>query len=309
MIDDGSTDDTSRRVSELKERHSIIHLYSQSNKGQGVARNFGLEKAVMKYVYMMDSDDLLVPGTLLHYVNVLERENAEVVKFNFDTRSESEIDSLRNDKNERISDDTISFMSGFKYINDTLGLSQKTSVWDMLFSRAYAIAVNARFEPALRFFDDFVFTWRLLLPARRIAVSQAIGYHYIQRPASDSHNSERSHVISRQISLPVLSSSLDNLIFRPASSEEERQMNHWLSQKRDWYNFAFWLMVLRNKALSREAALKELKRQTDVGLYPIICPYPSKYPELYPSSATFKVLYRLIQTPSALKCLIRFRLK
>lgn len=55
VVDDGSTDDT-RRV--LGKYHGGIRQLSQSNRGEGAARNAGIAAAVGDYVAFLDSDDI-----------------------------------------------------------------------------------------------------------------------------------------------------------------------------------------------------------------------------------------------------------
>src|SRR2546423_6776486 len=54
VADDGSCDDTARRVSVA----AVVEYYYQGNRGQGAARNHGLRFADGEYVASLDSDDL-----------------------------------------------------------------------------------------------------------------------------------------------------------------------------------------------------------------------------------------------------------
>lgn len=59
IINDGSTDNSLPIIQDLATTDKRIKVYSQENKGQSVARNLGIEKASGKYIYFMDSDDLI----------------------------------------------------------------------------------------------------------------------------------------------------------------------------------------------------------------------------------------------------------
>lgn len=62
IVDDGSTDDTSQVMAELRSRNSdAIRLLQQANAGPGVARQAGLALAEGEFVQFLDSDDLLLP--------------------------------------------------------------------------------------------------------------------------------------------------------------------------------------------------------------------------------------------------------
>ena len=51
-------------VEEYVKSNSSIKLINQINKGVSCARNVGLKEASGKFIYFLDSDDTLVPGTL-----------------------------------------------------------------------------------------------------------------------------------------------------------------------------------------------------------------------------------------------------
>lgn len=60
VVNDGSTDRTEEIVKEYEEREpEKVRLFSQENKGQAEARNFGLTKARGEYIGFVDSDDFV----------------------------------------------------------------------------------------------------------------------------------------------------------------------------------------------------------------------------------------------------------
>ena len=68
VVDDGSCDDTARRVAEV----GGVEYYYQANTGQGAARNRGLRLARGEYVASLDSDDLWDEDFLARSVECLE---------------------------------------------------------------------------------------------------------------------------------------------------------------------------------------------------------------------------------------------
>lgn len=59
IINDGSTDSSGQIIDEFQIKDCRVKYYYQTNQGQSVARNTGLDKATGEYVYFMDSDDIL----------------------------------------------------------------------------------------------------------------------------------------------------------------------------------------------------------------------------------------------------------
>jgi len=62
IVDDGSTDETSRVADELAAlHHNEIRVVRQSNTGPGLAREAGRQAARGKFIQYLDSDDVLLP--------------------------------------------------------------------------------------------------------------------------------------------------------------------------------------------------------------------------------------------------------
>jgi glycosyltransferase involved in cell wall biosynthesis len=61
VIDDGSTDDTSKGLAKMV---SQLRFFSLPRKGVSAARNFGVRQSVGRYIAFLDSDDLWLPRKL-----------------------------------------------------------------------------------------------------------------------------------------------------------------------------------------------------------------------------------------------------
>ncbi len=70
IIDDGSTDDCSDYLERLSDRR--IRVIRQPNRGQGVARNVGLEICQSEFVAMMDADDVALASRLQCQIDFLK---------------------------------------------------------------------------------------------------------------------------------------------------------------------------------------------------------------------------------------------
>lgn len=65
VIDDGSTDNTSEILSQLKSRFdSKLSIYTKSNGGLAATRNFGISKAIGNYLVFLDADDEMCDGAV-----------------------------------------------------------------------------------------------------------------------------------------------------------------------------------------------------------------------------------------------------
>lgn len=79
VVDDGSVDDTARRVAEV----GWCEYYYQDNRGQGAARNRGLRHAKGEYIASLDSDDLWDEDFLSRSVECLEAFDLDFVFTNW----------------------------------------------------------------------------------------------------------------------------------------------------------------------------------------------------------------------------------
>jgi len=80
-IDDGSTDGTLSVLKQYAEAHENITVIADSNHHVGYQRNAGIEAARGKYVYYMDSDDLLEPQCFETLVGCMERCALDLILF------------------------------------------------------------------------------------------------------------------------------------------------------------------------------------------------------------------------------------
>jgi len=69
IIDDGSTDQSATIVLGIKDNR--IHYYKKTNGGVSAARNYGINKAKGEWLVFLDADDLLLPGALVCFMQML----------------------------------------------------------------------------------------------------------------------------------------------------------------------------------------------------------------------------------------------
>ena len=73
LVDDASTDETIKIISELAKADNRIKLFQlPNNSGNGFARNVALKKATGKYIAYLDADDLWFPMKLEKQIQFLK---------------------------------------------------------------------------------------------------------------------------------------------------------------------------------------------------------------------------------------------
>lgn len=78
VIDDGSTDNTLKKITELKSRKLQLLLH-KNNKGKGVAVQTGFKAATGDYIIIQDADLEYNPSDILKLLKPILQEKAQVV--------------------------------------------------------------------------------------------------------------------------------------------------------------------------------------------------------------------------------------
>jgi glycosyltransferase involved in cell wall biosynthesis len=93
IVDDGSTDDTWRYLSQLEARRSNVKIFRQPHTGgPSAGRNRALAEATGQYVFFHDADDYLGADALRRLVGFAQRHDSDVVagRVSWIGRSEAE---------------------------------------------------------------------------------------------------------------------------------------------------------------------------------------------------------------------------
>ena len=89
VVDDASTDDTQKVLLQNYKNNKKVRLFFQNkNKKQGYQRNFGIKKAIGKYIFFLDSDDWLSVGAIIHLLSIAEKYSSEITACGANTISE-----------------------------------------------------------------------------------------------------------------------------------------------------------------------------------------------------------------------------
>ncbi|WP_298488579.1 glycosyltransferase [uncultured Maribacter sp.] len=79
IVDDGSPDNSIRTVNTFIEKFNNIKLIRQKNRGLSIARNTGLNMAIGKYVWFVDSDDTIENNALKLVYEAIQFNNVDVL--------------------------------------------------------------------------------------------------------------------------------------------------------------------------------------------------------------------------------------
>lgn len=83
LIDDGSIDNTLKRLQLFSSKDNRIKVFSKENGGVSSARNYGIDIATGEYILFLDGDDRITPSLLESAYNVLEDKNIDMYSFGY----------------------------------------------------------------------------------------------------------------------------------------------------------------------------------------------------------------------------------
>jgi len=83
LVDDGSGEQTARRLDQLAEQDTRIRVIRQENQGASVARNTGIRAASGRFLTMMDADDAILPEAYGQVIRKMLKTGAEAGVFGY----------------------------------------------------------------------------------------------------------------------------------------------------------------------------------------------------------------------------------
>ncbi|WCN83466.1 glycosyltransferase family 2 protein [Micromonospora sp. LH3U1] len=173
-VDDASPDgcgDMLRSYAVSRDGVRVVHL--SSNVGLGLARNAGLDVATGRYVWFIDSDDWLPPGTIAAVLDRLRQHQPDVLM----------LDHLRvHEDGRREVDASSHLLRGIPAVTRLADQPQLLRVqhtaWNKVVRRDFLDELELRFFPG--WYEDIPFSHPLLIGAERISVLDRICYLYRQ---------------------------------------------------------------------------------------------------------------------------------
>ncbi|MEU8656053.1 glycosyltransferase family 2 protein [Actinoplanes philippinensis] len=165
-VDDASPDDCGAMLDAYAARHGdlrVVHL--SSNVGLGLARNAGLAEARGRFVWFVDSDDVLPAGSVRAVLERLAETDPDVLL----------IDHLRMHEDGRLQTDASSaLLAGPPDRHRLIGLQH--TAWNRIMRRDFLAKHDLRFPAG--WYEDVPFSNPVLIAAERLDVLNRVCYHY-----------------------------------------------------------------------------------------------------------------------------------
>jgi glycosyltransferase involved in cell wall biosynthesis len=196
IVDDGSDQESRRRLISLADSDHRIHLYHQSlNQGPSVARNLGIKHSTGRWIAIVDDDDILHENRLRRLIDAAENDRADIACDNLEIFDDQRTSNNRLLLTGPIYQDPVwvdlrSFVEGSQMdgVGSSLGFLHPVIRRDLL------VSSGVRYDPTLRFGEDYDFLKRLLASGARMRVYPWATYRYRQRPGSLSRQAGPAEV-------------------------------------------------------------------------------------------------------------------
>jgi len=79
LIDDGSTDKSAEICDMYSSKYAFVRSFHKENGGASDARNFGISKAVGKYIWFVDSDDKITENSIIKFIEIINSNMPDVI--------------------------------------------------------------------------------------------------------------------------------------------------------------------------------------------------------------------------------------
>ena len=199
IVNDGTKDRSMEQICDIIGDHRNISVINQENQGLSVARNNGMALAKGEYILLIDSDDMLVDGSLSRILEIALEKKPDLITADFIRMEEGSNEPLNKIPFPEIIE--IQEERGTNIFIKELN-PYECYVWRTLYKRSFMEKNHVCFIPHICY-EDIPFTHECYLKANTYIRVHIPIYIYITRAESITHtiNKERcldySTVISK----------------------------------------------------------------------------------------------------------------
>ena len=177
IVNDGSKDESERAIKNYMRRTRMnIKYLKKENGGLASARNYGVEKALGKYISFLDSDDYLDENLFSELEKYMDK-NIDLIKFKMKTVDEE------GNVIEKLDGPVFNVCSGekgYKKLCTTDKYMDPACIY--LYRREFFVENNFKYK--LRYHEDFGLTSLIIIQAKTFVSTKIFGYNYLQTEES-----------------------------------------------------------------------------------------------------------------------------
>lgn len=273
MVNDGSTD-SSEQICKKYLADARFILVNQMNGGLGNARNNGIKIAKGTYISFVDSDDWIDANMFSLLIEVLEKNNCDLVCCDYKL-AKAEIRPIKRKLKVRILNKREAVLDFLKRGNQ--GCKNNYSAWNKIYKRAL-LAETKFTENTL--YEDMDFSSRIFQQIKKVAIINQSLYFYFQK----SESITRSSLTKRNLDIIVESKKIydsykdDKEFCKYASNIHTRSYFSLLVRLAQGFDYPReiytddmildWIKILRNNFWQMIFSCMDLRRKI---AYLVIC--------------------------------------
>ncbi len=178
IVNDGSTDDTEKIALELSRKYSQIHVYTKKNEGLSLTRNYGIKRAVGRYIMFVDADDYVLKDCYGYICREMDINHLDILALNYNYVDDYG-KGCRNPYFRRMAKNKSAVLSGRDYI---LANFFAPMVWANVYRKDWLVSNDLYMLPIGH--EDEEFTPRAIYLSRRIKFIPLAFYQYVQHENS-----------------------------------------------------------------------------------------------------------------------------
>ena len=187
LVDDGSTDNSGAICEEYTQKDARINVFHRENGGICAARNTGLDNAQGEWIYLVDSDDELMPDGLRTLVECIN-DDVDVVMGGYE-QYDLDGNLIETEKNHAIT--TLSKRDSLLVLfqEHSIHYSYLGYVWNRLFRNRIIQDYDLRFDTTVRIKEDTLFVTQYLCKSNgKTQFTTTPVYRYIAQKNSEMNS-------------------------------------------------------------------------------------------------------------------------
>ena len=225
LINDASTDRTLEIVEGYLQKDSRIKLINiNERKGQGFARNRGIEIATGEYIGFVDSDDFIEPDMFECLYNSAKTNNTDI--------SMCQVREYDDINENYITSDYYSLSCLSSFQNDVFSaedtknciLDINVALWNKIYKREYLNNIGEKFPEGF-IYEDLPFFFGTYLSAKRIQIVWKNLYSYRINRKNSTMQQFNNKILDR---LPMVSLTYEKLKQVPYLSDLKQKIQAWI---------------------------------------------------------------------------------
>ena len=224
-INDASTDKTLKIVKQYANKDERIKLIELSErKGQGYARNRGIEIATGEYIGFVDSDDFIKHDMYdVLYNKAKENDNditmCQSVEYDDVTGKYIQSDYYSLAPLNSFSDNVFTAEDSKQVILDI-----NVALWNKIYKRSYLLGIGEKFPEGF-IYEDLPFFFGTYLPAKKIQVVWQEFYVYRVNRKNSTMQQFNNKILDR---LPMVSLTYEKMKNTPFLDDMKKSLQGWI---------------------------------------------------------------------------------